>query len=73
MHFFKALSHEIKVILSVVGSGLVVLCSSPEMLATLITQPWAAAVPIILPKLISAGAVGGALYNMKPKDDAPKE
>jgi len=73
MGIFKALSHEAKVILSAVGSGLVVLASSPELLTMLISQPWTASLPVILPKLIASGTIGGSLFNMNSKKDEGKE
>lgn len=67
MQIIKMLSHEAKVILSTVGSAAVLLLSNSEMLVALISQPWRESLPIILPKLIAGGAVGGSLYNMKAK------
>jgi len=67
MKFFKKLSHEAKVILSVLGTAAGVLISNPEMLTTIIAQPWSVALPLIIPKLVAPGAIGGALYNMLPK------
>lgn len=69
MKFFKALSHEAKVILSICGSGAVALCGSSEMLNTIITKPWRESVPIVLPAIIAGGSVGGSLANMNFKKE----
>jgi hypothetical protein len=78
MGIFKALSHQAKVIMAIIGSGITVLATSPEMLTMLLTQPWTIALPVILPKIVSAGAVGGSLFNMQKTEttkqyDGPKE
>jgi len=67
MDIIKALSHEAKVILSAIGTAVGTLLSNPELLTVLIANPLSTSLPIILPKLVAMGAIGGALYNMTPK------
>jgi ABC-type transport system involved in cytochrome c biogenesis permease component len=66
MTFFKNLSHEAKVALSVIGSAVTVLVSNPDLLTPLLTQPLATSLPVVIPKIAAMGALGGALYNMTP-------
>lgn len=73
INIFKDLSHEVKVMLAMAGSALVVLCNSPELITALFTQPLSVSIPLILPKLIAPSTVGGAFFNMMPKKDEGKE
>lgn len=67
MDFFKALSHEMKVALSALGTAFVTLCSSKALLTILITQPLSVSIPDILPQLIAMGGIGGGLVNITLK------
>ena len=70
---FKALSHEAKVILSAVGSGLVTIGLNKGLLVALLTLPLAESLRIVLPVVLGMGIGGGALFNMNSKKDAGKE
>jgi len=73
MNFFKELSHEVKIILLGLGSCLVPLLGSKELLTTLITKPFRESIPEILPVLVATGLSGGGLANMTlKKTDVPK-
>ena len=68
MGIIRALSHEAKVIMSILGTGIAVVASNPEMLTTLLTQPLVVSIPLVLPKVVASGAIGSALFNMQKKD-----
>jgi hypothetical protein len=70
---FKALSHEAKVILSAVGSGLMTIGLSPSLLTALLTLPLVESLPIVLPVVLGTSIGGGSLFNMNSKKDAGKE
>ena len=69
INIFKALSHEVKVILAMVGSAVTVLSVNPELLTALMTTPLSVSIPLVLPKLIAPSISGGAFYNMTAKKD----
>ena len=69
MQVFRDLSHEAKVILSMLGGALGVLLSSPDLLTTLLNQPLGVSLPLIIPKLMASSLIGGSLFNMVPKKD----
>ena len=70
---FKALSHEAKVILSAVGSGLVTIGLNKGLLVALLTLPLAESLPIVLPVVLGMGIGGGSLFNMNSKKNEGKE
>jgi hypothetical protein len=72
MNFLKSLGRTAKVVIATLGSAAVALCSSTELLSAVITQPWGIVIPLVLPKLIASGAVGGSLFNMQPTKETPK-
>jgi hypothetical protein len=70
MDYLKNLPYQVKIALSVLGSAIVVLSSNGDMLTTLLTQPLAISLPIILPKLVATGAFGGSLFHMQANGKA---